>query len=38
MHLYTVQWTQSYLNWVPAEIEITDLSDANAVLERIMKL
>ena len=35
---YTFSWSQPMLNWEPLEFEITDLSEARAVLARIMAL
>ena len=37
MTLYTIRWTQPYTAWEPLEFPITDLSAAQAVLQRIMK-
>ena len=37
MTLYTVRWTQSYPDWTPLELPITDLSLARAVLAGIMQ-
>ena len=36
MTLYTIRWTQPYTAWEPLEFPITDLSAAQAVLQRIM--
>ena len=36
--LYTISWTQVYTNWEPMELEITDLTLARQVIERIMAL
>lgn len=37
-HLYTIRWTQVYEAWEPWEPEITDFTEARAVLARIMAL
>lgn len=37
MH-YSLSWTQPYSNWIPYEPPINDLSQANEVIARIMKL
>ena len=37
MTLYTIRWTQPYTAWEPLEFPITDLSAAQAVLQRIMR-
>ena len=36
MTLYTIHWTQSYSNWEPFELPITDFSQAREALARIM--
>ena len=36
--LYTIRWTQAYTNWEPLEFSVSDLTEARAVLERIMAL
>ena len=35
---YTIRWTQPLAGWEPLEFEITDLTEARAVLKRIMAL
>jgi hypothetical protein len=35
---YTIRWTQPLLAWEPLEFEITDFTEARAVLKRIMAL
>ena len=37
MTLYTIRWTQPYTAWEPLEFPITELSAAQAVLQRIMR-
>jgi hypothetical protein len=37
MTLYTIRWTQSYPDWTPLELPITDLSLARKVLADIMQ-
>jgi hypothetical protein len=34
--VWTISWTQNYLNWVPIELPITDFSQAKELLARIM--
>ena len=34
--VWTISWTQPYTAWEPLEFPITDLSAAQAVLQRIM--
>lgn len=35
MKLYTIKWTQSYLNWQPTELPITDFTEALKVINII---
>jgi len=35
---YTIRWTQPLPGWEPLEFEITDFTEAQAVLKRIMAL
>ena len=35
---YTICWTQPLYGWEPLEFEITDFTEARAVLKRIMAL
>lgn len=35
---YTISWQQTYNNWEPFELPIRDLSQATALLSRIMQL
>ena len=37
MTLYTICWTQSYPDWTPLELPITDLGLARAALAKIMQ-
>jgi hypothetical protein len=32
---YTIQWQQSYYNWEPAELPITDFTEALTVINMI---
>ena len=35
MTVYTIRWRQTYVDWQPWELPITDLSAAQAVIKRI---
>jgi len=35
---YTIRWTQPLTGWEPMEFELMDLTEARAVLKRIMAL
>ena len=35
---YIIRWTQPLAGWEPLEFEITDFTEARAVLKRIMSL
>ena len=34
--VWIISWNQSYTNWVPIELPITDFSQAREVIARIM--
>jgi hypothetical protein len=36
--VWTISWTQTYTNWVPFELPITNFSQAQEVIARIMSL
>jgi hypothetical protein len=38
MMLYHIKWTQSYVNWQPWELPISDFTQAMAVIQRIKQL